>query len=685
MTNSVDVTTTSKPSTFSHCGVLRRRLYHCVELHTAMTEATSDELRTVFRLALKSQRHILTTLDHDARQRDPSAFRSLIEAILFTRRFVPTYLIILLVLVLVHGTCKKIRRVVITRKSIYPSEKTLRRDVKSPRSSASSSTLDVTSGTLSKDVEIDEQTHLLSIANSRYTRSLHQRTWARIRSFLLWQPRPIPALTAKYNTLPENETSIVILLFLALNLFYLIHRSDTSKYAAFAVADRAGLLFVVNLPILYVLAAKNNQPLKWLTGWSYEGLNVFHRRLGEWMTVMAIVHFTGMLISYYQLLAPAGLSLGWYLTRKIIIYGWIGGSAYMLIYATSIGYVRQKSYELFLASHIFLQVAGLVMIFLHHNNARLYVGAAAGIWVLDRIVTRWLLKTRSFIATLEIASDGDTVLLYCDIPLRRAGLFTRGIVRGWHAGQHVFVSVPGISLKHRAQAHPFTIASPAPVASSEAQSWPLLLVIRAQDGFSRELLEYTKLHQHTVVHLDGPYGSDDVLETIQASDRVCLVAGGSGIAVTYPLASASQVQLSLPDDLVQNRARYINGVKTLPKLQRLTCPNAGARFAHFWVRQDERHEQWIKLLPRAGHSTDQNELAYDLITNRYQTRHGSHTERPDMKVELRSWVHRSTAMSDGICVVVSGPDGLVRDVRNMAADLVRDGWRISVCVEKFGW
>lgn len=650
-----------------------------------MAQATSDELRSVFRLALKSQRHVLSALDHDAQQRDPSAFRSLIQAILFSRRFVPTYLVDLLVLVSVCGIYKKIRHTVNTRKSIHLHEKPLRTGIKSWRSSASSSTLDVTDSALPKDVDVDERTHLLSTAHNENERAFYQRVFARVRSFLLWQPRPIPALTARHNTLPENETSIVIVLFLALNLFYLVHRLDTSKYAAFAVADRAGLLFVANLPILYVLAAKNNQPLKWLTDWSYEGLNIFHRRLGEWMTVMAVVHFIGMFVSFYQLLAPSGLSLGWYLTRKIIIYGWIGGIAYMLIYATSIGYVRQRSYELFLASHIFLQVAGLVTIFLHHHNARLYVGAAAGIWVADRVVTRWLFKTRSFIATLEVASDGETVLLYCDIPLRRAGLFNRGIVRGWHAGQHVFVSVPGISLKHRAQAHPFTIASPAPPATSEMHTWPLMLIIRAQDGFSRELLEYAKWHQHSLVQLDGPYSSDGVLTNMLVSDRVCLIAGGSGIAVTYPLASASQLHLRVPDDLVQDRARYVNGVKTLPQWQRLADPHAGTRFAHFWIRQDERHEKWIRLLPRAGRSTDQNELAYDLITSRFQTRHGNHTERPDMKVELRGWVQQSTNMSDKICVVVSGPDGLVRDVRNEAAGLVRDGWNINVCVEKFGW
>jgi hypothetical protein len=40
---------------------------------------------------------------------------------------------------------------------------------------------------------------------------------------------------------------------------------------------------------------------------------------------------------------------------------------------------------------------------------------------------------------------------------------------------------------------------------------------------------------------------------------------------------------------------------------------------------------------------------------------------------------------ESICLIVSGPDGLVRDVRNVAARLVKEGWNVEVWVEKFGW
>ena len=36
-------------------------------------------------------------------------------------------------------------------------------------------------------------------------------------------------------------------------------------------------------------------------------------------------------------------------------------------------------------------------------------------------------------------------------------------------------------------------------------------------------------------------------------------------------------------------------------------------------------------------------------------------------------------------VLVSGPDGVNRDVQNACVGLVGEGRRVRVCVEKFGW
>lgn len=663
----------------------------CVILILAMDDVLSSELRAVFRLNLTSHDNVVSALDEEKRR--APVVRGIIEAIIFSRRFLPTYLVLVTVSVLLWGLIKRARE-----RTERWQRKTLSENTCSAFSvsSSSSSTLQGTESPPLKDADTAETTALLAEAQlqSYNHRSVHVRLWHNTRSFLLRQPKPIFALTSPRNSLPANETSLAILAFLALNLFYLFYRMPLSTQHAFTIADRAGLLFVINLPVLYLLAAKNNQPLGWITGWSYEGLNIFHRRLGEWMTIAAIIHVVGMVIGFYQLLAPFGYTLGWYLTRYIIIFGVIGFVFYIAIYITSTGYFRQAFYEVFLVLHIFLQVAALVMLFFHHHDARPYVGAAVAIWTLDRGVSRILCKTRSFTATFEVAEDEETVLVYCTIPLRSRF----GIGRGWHTGQHVFLTVPGMSSMHRWQAHPFTIASPAPPSDRTIVSWPLQLTIRAQDGFSRDLLEYAKLHQHAKVSMDGPYSSNEVLAAVKSADRVCLIAGGSGVAVTYPFAWAREAPKHLACDILHDRKLYVNGKKRIPEVKRISLSDQ-SRLAHFWVRQDARHESWITVLPNTmtdAVSSNASEhchnvgRAVDLITHRFETRSatGDH-QRPDIQAELEAWIKgdlkQKIDQKQSICIVVSGPDGLVRDVQNVVARLVAEGWKLQVHVEKFGW
>jgi hypothetical protein len=96
------------------------------------------------------------------------------------------------------------------------------------------------------------------------------------------------------NVLPDNVASLSIALFLALNVSYLFSPTPLSILTPFALADRAGLYFVDNLPVLYILSARNSQPIKWLTGSSYEGLNIFHCWLGKWMVILAFIYTIGM-------------------------------------------------------------------------------------------------------------------------------------------------------------------------------------------------------------------------------------------------------------------------------------------------------------------------------------------------------------------------------------------------------
>ena len=624
------------------------------------------------------------------------ATRKLIEQILFTRRFAPTYLVVLGLVVLLFSAGHWWTRVRRWRNggSVSNAEQLLQLDT--PSSSSSSSRLQGTTSPseVSTKVDINETIHLLAKADLpvQSHNSIFGRLRRNILSTLAYQPRPIFALTSPINVLPQNGTSGLILLFLGLNIFYLFYHTPLSIPMLFVFADRAGLLFVVNLPVLYVLAAKSNQPLKLLTGWSYECLNIFHRRLGEWMIILGVLHLVGMFGVWYTLLLPLRFSLLRFLSTSLVLLGIATLVSYLAIWVMSTGLFRKPYYETFLGLHIILQVAALVLLFFHHPGARIYVLASLGIWALDRIVGRMFISSKKFVATLQIAEDGETVLLFCDIPVQPGVLGSNvHISNGQEAGQHVFLAVPGISWQYRLQAHPFTIASPAPPSQYHGV-WPLQLTIRAQDGFSRELLDYTKLHQHTEVLVDGPYGSLDALEALKTADRTCFIAGGSGIAVTYPLAWSVLVPDS-PDSVASTRVIYRNGHKHIPSVVASESV-ASDRYAHFWVRQLYKQHTWITMFPRAdimggapqGNPKDTTDVI-DLVTKRFFTQELASHERPDVGLELRRWVEDGdeSKKADRVCVVVSGPDGLVRDVRNTAARLLREGWDIEVFVEKFGW
>ncbi|KKY28815.1 putative ferric reductase transmembrane component [Phaeomoniella chlamydospora] len=284
-------------------------------------------------------------------------------------------------------------------------------------------------------------------------------------------------------------------------------------------------------------------------------------------------------------------------------------------------------------------------------------------------------------ATAKIAQDGETVLLSAKIPVRLTQIPLLGLrvnIRdGWEPAQHVFITVPSLSRTAKFQAHPYTILS-MPDIQCPTDGGPvyrsLELIIRARDGFTRDLLNMIKEHQkdsldsailaNLPVRIDGPYGSTEVLEAVKTADRALFIAGGSGLAVTSPLADAtSRNHCSLSQTLNQLTI-------TIPK----------DRLSHYWILRSTTHTSWLPsnlsnptLLPPTGTDSLQG-----------PARKEAHSSLLD---EALSWMEKYGDIDDGkrIVVVVSGPDGMIRGVRKKCAALVKRGWKLEIWVEKFGW
>ncbi|RDL32535.1 Uncharacterized protein BP5553_08991 [Venustampulla echinocandica] len=664
------------------------------------SESESEWFQDVVRFALKASTSTPTTTGSDSppepTEEDPLR-RKLIQGILFTRRLILTYHIAIIgglaLLSLVHWSQKTIRwrrrRRRASRRRLlendhpsgYSEGENAKTGQSSPKTgvyyqdpvevSASSSGSSTVDGTTSPTLEYHnavEETPLLH--HNRAFQSLGPRRTllSSTKAFLMYQPPPIPFIN---KSLPPNGTSIAILAFLGLNIFYMFFHLSSEIYQCFIAADRFGMLFVANLPYLYLLSAKN-QPLRFLTGRSYESLNLFHRRLGELLCLQALLHATGMICTWYLLLRPNGFGFVRFLMVKIIIYGLVAFFAFELLYLTSLASFRQRWYELFLCVHVVLQVLALIFLFLHHAAGRPYVGVALAIFLLDRLVYRFRLKSTTVDAHATIMEDDETVKLSADITLKPeshlCGFFGKSITDGWQATDHVFVTVPSLGRTHMLQSHPFTIASRAPTKKDGEVRLDLL--IRGRDGFSGDLLMRARSHRHLKVRLDGPYGSTHPMNILEDADLALVVAGGSGIAVAWPL---------IHHLLDKFRSSDIEA-----------APNSQLRkqkIVLIWIIHKAEHIDWLGQTALA----DAKDRGAEIILPGATEEIG----RPNL-TSIMNDVLDSMSVGNGTSagnsleknrtgVVVSGPDSMGRLVRNRCAGMVRDGMNVDITVEKFGW
>ncbi|KAL8868733.1 MAG: hypothetical protein Q9174_004789 [Haloplaca sp. 1 TL-2023] len=648
--------------------------------------ATAEDLGSelvsnlVFSLkATASGNHVATQADAGHIQNNDPKLSPIVEGILFSRKLILSYQVVLLALLALFAVRHWLNwswtrnRQRLRTTSLYAANGNLSRterlksavsdphngDVGLSGASSASSTVIGTPPSLRSPSTYQDGERLPLLAFKEPPATLW-RFEHKIRAFLMYQPPSMPVLN---KILPSNGTTIAVMAFLGLQVFYVFFRMPLSVPLLFVFADRTSLLFVANLPLLYFFAAKN-QPIKLLTGYSYESLNIIHRRLGEVMCLLALLHSFGMVGVWYTVLRPAGFSLARFLLIKMIFIGVSAFVVYELIYFTSLGSFRRQWYELFLVLHVVLQVAALVLVWFHHHNSRPYVGAALAIFLVDRLIYRMVLKIQSRQASLHVPKDGGTAILRAELPLAEKrqswkSLFGGGVFYGWKATEHIFLTVPALSRKHIIQAHPFTIASRAPLDSDTNAK--LKLIIRAQDGFSADLVRYAQGHASAIVRMDGPYGSQNALQLLQQSDLSIVVAGGSGIAVALPLVWAVQQYQQVHDLEAKSK-------------------NELSKIVLIWVIRQESHTAWLD----AREIQDLKDAGIEVFIPPPTETCG----HPDLAGKIASLVSDHAVSSYEKVrtgVVCSGPDGMNRAVRNECSLLLAQGYDIDVEVEKFGW
>ncbi|KAJ7099901.1 ferric reductase NAD binding domain-containing protein [Mycena belliarum] len=317
-------------------------------------------------------------------------------------------------------------------------------------------------------------------------------------------------------------------------------------------ANRIGLIAATQLPLMISLGMKNNI-ITFLTGISFDKLNILHRIAARVICVMLWIHASGHV---------RNLQETWFRCGIMAI------SSLTLLCILSVQPLRSRAYEVFLVAHFIFALIFLCGSYYHADNNGLgyYLWPSLMVWGLDRFLRfiriffvnggyQTLFNTKSshpLDAKVEVITSQ-----FLRVTLRRPDHFK------WAPGQLAYLSMPSISATPW-EAHPFTIASidgdiinavesesPSRDESCEKESEgslesvvaiptsgcgkKLVFLLRVHDGFTKRLLNAAgslPAKETFGAYIDGPYCSPP---SVRGFDTVIFFSGGSGISFTLPL------------------------------------------------------------------------------------------------------------------------------------------------------
>lgn len=337
------------------------------------------------------------------------------------------------------------------------------------------------------------------------------------------------------------------------------------------IAYRIGFVCLAQLPLLFLLAGKNNV-IGFLTGTSYERLNWMHRWFARTLFLTVTIHFGYWLKDWYPY---AGYTAQEFKTNSMAYWGLIAWVFLAWITFSSFAPVRRLSYEVFVLQHLVTFSCFIGGVYMHlkpFQETHAYLWACVGIFFFDRL-SRALLVLYTNISFFhpEQRRSGDMNPFWAGkaefTPL--ANDTTRITINNpsisWKAGQHVFVSCHSII---PLQSHPFTIAS-------IPEDGKIELYVKSEKGGTKRFYQHAEKSsslpltdgatgsQLRTVSLEGPYGR---IRPLRQFDSVVLFAGTTGATFTMPLIRdivlGWQTQNSpgtwlRPSGVVTRRIRYV--------------------------------------------------------------------------------------------------------------------------------
>ncbi|CRG91442.1 hypothetical protein PISL3812_08491 [Talaromyces islandicus] len=313
------------------------------------------------------------------------------------------------------------------------------------------------------------------------------------------------------------------------NLYWPNTRVQLWRY----LADRAGVLAIANMPLVWAFGMRNNV-LIWLTGWSFSTFNSFHRWVARVATIEAALHGISYTVELFLDGGKDGYDEEW--AEKYWRMGIIAVISMSLLCIFSMYPMRRYKYETFLLFHIAVAVLCIGTLWYHvaifDGKYNMYIWPCVAVWAFDRFLRLCRLafgNYSKFEATAMYIRDAD--LIHVKVPVR-------GLLRP-SAGTYYFLySIHGLKFW---ESHPFTLMSwnESQTQSQKRPSMELSFLLRPHDGFTSRLRDYVSQKADNLnetgtsqvpirIGVEGPYG-----HTFHVShyDSILLIAGGTGITV----------------------------------------------------------------------------------------------------------------------------------------------------------
>lgn len=317
---------------------------------------------------------------------------------------------------------------------------------------------------------------------------------------------------------PSRAQGMVILGYIIMNIVLTMVKYDVfepnpwfpdkGEQLGRYIADRTGLLATSQFPAIFLFAGRNNL-LLWLTGWSFDTFNVYHRWIARMMVLHAFIHsvcYTWLERSY---LAECWEDTYWR-------WGVIATIMGFFLLGHSIHFLRTRGYEVFLFFHIVFAVFFVIGMWYHlvELGWMNWMYGTIAVWAFDRLV-RILRLFWSGLGTAQTQLHSDGVFL-----------MTIDYSKRWkfYPGCYVYVHV--MRKWGFWESHPFTLYQ-SPLPENEGK---LMLAATVKKGMTRRIAEDlastpngTKAFK---ILIDGPYGHSP---NIGKYDTAVFVCGGIGI------------------------------------------------------------------------------------------------------------------------------------------------------------